>query len=72
MRPDTKAIGSRAAITVKVARIVGPPTSSTAIGMISVIDLFGRQMPVDVLDDHDSIIDQDADRRRSARTARPD
>ena len=28
--PDTNAIGNRAAITVKVANIVGPPTSSTA------------------------------------------
>ena len=34
MRPVTKAMGSSAAITVKVARIVGPPTSSTAAGMI--------------------------------------
>ncbi len=33
--PLTKAIGSRAAMTVKVARMVGPPTSSTAPGMIS-------------------------------------
>ena len=35
MRPETNAIGSNAAITVNVARIVGPPTSSTAIGMRS-------------------------------------
>ena len=35
MSPETKAIGSSAAITVKVARMVGPPTSSTARGMIS-------------------------------------
>ena len=35
MRPDTKAMGSKAAITVKVARMVGPPTSSTARGMMS-------------------------------------
>ena len=33
--PLTKAIGSSAAMTVKVARMVGPPTSSTAPGMIS-------------------------------------
>ena len=31
MSPDTNAIGRMAAITVKVARIVGLPTSSTAI-----------------------------------------
>ena len=30
--PLTNAIGSSAAITVNVARIVGPPTSSTAAG----------------------------------------
>ena len=32
--PETKAIGSSAAMTVSVARMVGPPTSSTAPGMI--------------------------------------
>jgi hypothetical protein len=35
MRPLTNAMGSSAAMTVKVASIVGPPTSSTARGMIS-------------------------------------
>ena len=35
IKPVTKAIGSSAAITVSVARIVGPPTSSTAPGIIS-------------------------------------
>jgi hypothetical protein len=35
MSPDTNAIGSSAAITVKVARMVGPPTSSTAGGIAS-------------------------------------
>ena len=35
MRPLTKAMGSSAAITVKVARMVGPPTSSTAPGIMS-------------------------------------
>ncbi len=33
MSPVTNAIGSSAAITVNVARIVGPPTSSTAPGI---------------------------------------
>jgi len=33
MRPVTKAMGSRAAITVSVARMVGEPTSSTASGI---------------------------------------
>ena len=33
IRPLTKAIGSSAAMTVSVARMVGPPTSSTAPGM---------------------------------------
>ena len=37
--PDTNAIGSSAAITVNVARIVGPPTSSTAGGIASISDL---------------------------------
>jgi ribosomal protein S27AE len=35
IKPLTKAIGSSAAITVNVARIVGPPTSSTAGGIAS-------------------------------------
>ena len=34
INPETKAMGSSAAITVSVARMVGPPTSSTAPGMI--------------------------------------
>ncbi|CRZ49938.1 Uncharacterised protein [Vibrio cholerae] len=35
IKPDTNAIGNKAAITVRVARMVGPPTSSTAGGMSS-------------------------------------
>ena len=35
IRPLTKAIGNSAATTVSVARIVGPPTSSTAAGIAS-------------------------------------
>ena len=41
INPETNAIGSNAAITVKVARMVGPPTSSTAPGMSSVSDFAG-------------------------------
>jgi hypothetical protein len=41
MRPDTKAIGSSAAITVSVARMVGPPTSSTAAGISAASGLPG-------------------------------
>ena len=41
IRPETKAIGNNAAITVSVAKMVGPPTSSTACGMIAVKDLPG-------------------------------
>ena len=43
IRPVTKAIGNKAAMTVKVARMVGPPTSSTAPGMISTSDLPGNK-----------------------------
>ena len=64
MRPDTNAIGSSAAMTVKVARIVGPPTSSTRdrddLGDRALVD---GEVPVDVLDDDDCVIDQDADRK---------
>ena len=42
IKPDTKAIGISAAITVNVARMVGPPTSSTAGGMASRSDLPSR------------------------------
>jgi hypothetical protein len=94
----TNAIGSSAAITVSVARIVGPPTSSTAPGIrraraaraggrpvvlrigvlhypgidrgtrcivaMSVEQTARREllMAMDVLDHHDRIVDQDADR----------
>ena len=61
--PDTKAIGISAAITVKVARMVGPPTSSTAGGIASRSPLPPmRHVPVDVLHHHDGIVDEDADR----------
>jgi hypothetical protein len=61
--PLTKAIGSSAAITVSVARMVGPPTSSTARGMISRSGLPGLELlvAVDVLHHHDGVVDQDAD-----------
>ena len=63
IRPLTNAMGSSAAITVKVARIVGPPTSSTARGMISRSGpLPSRHVAMDVLDDDDGVVDQDADR----------
>ena len=39
INPLTNAIGSSAAMTVRVARMVGPPTSSTAPGIISSSDL---------------------------------
>jgi len=42
IRPETKAIGNSAAITVSVARMVGPPTSSTAPGISSVSVLPGN------------------------------
>ena len=62
--PVTNAIGSSAAMTVSVARIVGPPTSSTARGISSDSGASGckRPMAVDVLDDDDRVVDQDADR----------
>ena len=39
IKPVTKAMGINAAITVKVARMVGPPTSSTAGGIASASDM---------------------------------
>ena len=42
IRPLIKAIGSSAAITVSVAKMVGPPTSSTAPGIISFKRLLGN------------------------------
>ena len=64
IRPVTKAIGSSAAMTVKVARMVGPPTSSTGWRDDFEQALFGVQrLPaVDVLDHDDGVVDQDADR----------
>ena len=61
--PHTNAIGRIAAITVKVARMVGLPTSSTPppppTSGVSVAHL---QVAVDVLDHHDGVVHQDADR----------
>ena len=46
-----------AAITVKVARMVGPPTSSTAGGIASRSPLPPMAMAVDVSHHHDGIVD---------------
>ena len=62
--PRTKAIGRMAAITVNVARIVGLPTSSiasTAIRANEPAPLLAV-VALDVLDHHDRVVDQDADR----------
>ncbi len=62
MSPDTKAMGRMAAITVKVARIVGFPTSSTAsTAASSRMPLLQAQVPGDVLDHHDGVVHQDPD-----------
>jgi hypothetical protein len=62
--PETKAIGSSAAMTVNVARMVGPPTSSTAAGSprAALRPRAALHVAVDVLDHHDGVVDQDADR----------
>ena len=63
--PPTKAIGSTAAITAKVARMVGLPTSFTAStamsGPTSPFAAGQMKMPHDILDHDDGVIDQDAD-----------
>ncbi len=73
IRPDTKAIGSSAAITVSVARMVGPPTSSTAAGNDLRQRLAGIQLlvAVDVLDHHDGVVDQDADGENQRKQRHP-
>ena len=61
IRPRTKAIGSTAAMTVRVARIVGLPTSATAV-----IAACKRRQPAhlevahDVLDHDDRVVHHDA------------
>ena len=63
MSPETNAIGSNAAITVNVAKIVGSAHLIDGHGNdFGEGSLAERQMPVHILDDHDGIIDQDADR----------
>ena len=66
IRPPTNAIGRMAAITVSVASMVGLPTSATARTAISRserrLPRLEIAMPDDVLDHHDRVVDQDADR----------
>ena len=54
-------MGSRAAMTVKVARIVGLPTSSTALTAGPAPAPCMLEVAVDVLDDDDGVVDEDAD-----------
>jgi hypothetical protein len=58
-------MGSTAAITAKVARMVGLPTSPTA--STAMVDQAGpvlgkMKVADDVFDHHDGVIDEDADR----------
>ena len=63
--PPTNAIGSTAAMTAKVARIVGLPTSFTAStamrGPVAAFVLREMKMPHDVFHHHDRVIHQNAD-----------
>src|SRR5450830_1917909 len=53
IKPDTKAIGSKAAITVRVAKIVGPPTSSTTIAS-------STRMPMEKINAKSDAIEREA------------
>ena len=61
--PETNSIGSSAATTVRVATMVGLPTSATASIAACRRSRPSRHAPVagDVLDHHDGVVDQDAD-----------
>ena len=63
MSPRTKAMGRMAAITVKVARIVGLPTSSTASTAVRAKRpaRLLAMVALDVLHHHDGVVHQDAD-----------
>ena len=65
INPRTKAIGRIAAITAKVARMVGLPTSATASTATSLsgpaLVLRHAEVPHHVLHDDDGVVDQDAD-----------
>ena len=61
--PLTKAIGRIAAITAKVARIVGLPDFVHPLDRRRLRVLRAqREVAVDVLDHHDGVVHQDADR----------
>ena len=71
MRPETKAIGRSAAITVNVARIVGLPTSSTASTAVSGSNLMQLEMPVDVFYHDDRIVHKDTDGKDKGKEGHP-
>ncbi len=58
-------------MTVQVARIVGFPTSSTAFTACVHADTVKLEMPVDVLDDDDGIVDEDADGEDEGKEGHP-
>ncbi len=64
MRPETNIIGSSATMTVRVATMVGLPTSATRLDRRRqpVSPVLHRPVAVDVLDHNDGVIHQDADR----------
>ena len=71
--PLTNIIGSSAATMVSVATMVGLPTSATASIAASAGSALAEHAPVprDVLDHHDRVVDEDADREDQREQADP-
>ena len=73
MRPETKSIGSSAAITVRVVTMVGLPTSATALdgGPDARSPVIHGPVAGDVLDHDDGVVDEDADGKDQREKAYP-
>ena len=57
--PETKPMGSKAAITVNVARMVGLPTSATASMVVCVsAPAVDQPAAIDIFNHHNRVIDQ--------------
>ena len=69
MTPGRKATGMNTAISTAVVAMIGPITSVIALRAAASGGKPGLELALDILDDHDGIVDHEADRQHHAEQA---
>ena len=69
MTPGMKATGMNTAISTAVVAMIGPVTSVMAARAACERRQAGFELPLDILDDDDGVVDDEADRQHHAEQA---